>query len=103
MLRTAAGPATDSNRGKNGSFLSGSARAEVFKTVSCEPWKKRIGQPVWHTYCRVPHQWRYKVPLQSVDGMPGPTLPKRPLGATGLQVPVLSFGASPLGGIYNKV
>lgn len=28
-------------------------------------------------------------------------LPRRQLGSTGLNVPVLGFGASPLGGIYN--
>ncbi|KAK9809502.1 hypothetical protein WJX73_005090 [Symbiochloris irregularis] len=28
-------------------------------------------------------------------------LPTRPLGKTGLQVPILAFGASPLGGIYQ--
>ena len=30
-------------------------------------------------------------------------LPRRKLGSTGLDVPVLGFGASPLGGIYNLV
>ena len=28
-------------------------------------------------------------------------IPTRPLGKTGLQVPILAFGASPLGGIYQ--
>ena len=30
-----------------------------------------------------------------------PLLPRRPLGKTGLQVPVLGFGASPLGGVFQ--
>ena len=33
--------------------------------------------------------------------MPLGKIPTRPLGKTGLHVPVLSFGASPLGGIYQ--
>lgn len=33
--------------------------------------------------------------------MPLGKLPTRPLGSTGLQVPVLGFGGSPLGGIYQ--
>ena len=34
---------------------------------------------------------------------PPPQLPRRPLGATGLEVSVLGFGASPLGGVFSAV
>lgn len=32
-----------------------------------------------------------------------PPLPRRPLGSTGMEVSVLSFGAAPLGGVYQEV
>ena len=35
--------------------------------------------------------------------MPGSRVPRRPLGRTGLEVSVLGFGASPLGGVFGDV
>lgn len=33
----------------------------------------------------------------------GPLLPRRPLGTTGLEVPILAYGASSLGGVYGPI
>jgi hypothetical protein len=33
--------------------------------------------------------------------MSGPQVPRAPLGNTGLEVPVIGFGASPLGGVFE--
>jgi hypothetical protein len=35
------------------------------------------------------------------SGMSGPQVPRAPLGNTGVEVPVIGFGASPLGGVFE--